>query len=1561
MTQTSDPNTEVSQLKRALLALKEMRARLESIEQARSEPVAVIGMGCRFPGGADSPDRLWQLMMDGVDAISDVPPDRWQVEEIYDPDFMAPGKANTRWAGFIDRVDEFDPAFFGISPREAVHMDPQQRILLQVAYEALENAGQPLEALEGSLTGVYVGVLSHSSDYAFMQMRDLTDIDTHTGAGTAHSIIANRLSYLFDFQGPSIALDTACSSSLVAAHLAVQSLRQHECNLALAAGVNLFLTPESTVTFSKLQMMALDGRCKTFDACADGFVRGEGCGVLVLKRLSDALADGDRILALVQGTAVNQDGRTNGLTAPNGLAQQKVIRQALANARVSPEKISYVETHGTGTKLGDPIEVEALAEVIGKPGPDSPPCYIGSVKTNVGHLEAAAGIVGLIKTVLVLHHGMIPPHLHLQKLNPLIQLENTRFKIATTPQPYPRSDAMPRLAGVSSFGFGGTNAHVILREAPAIPDQQSASASAPYLLPLSARSDTSLHDLAGAFQEFLASTPASLTDILYTAAKRRTRHAKRLALVGSSAEDLIEKLEAFRANNSHADVAQGQAMPASERGLAFVFSGQGPQWPGMGRELMQSEPVFRAKIEEIEALLRQYVDWPLADELRKPEGESRLNETEVAQPAIFAMQVALAALWKSWGITPEAVVGHSIGEIAAAHIAGVLSLEDAVRVVYHRSRLMQRVTGLGKMAAVGLPQEEVDALLSSYSGLSLGAVNSPVSSVLSGDGEALGEIVTSLSAKGTFARMLPVNYAFHSPVMDSLMPELEDALRGLAPQPANIALYSTVRGARAAAGDYDAAYWARNIRRPVLFAQAVKAMLESGCNTFVEVSPHPVLSESVRQSLDGNVDALIVPTLRRSQPERGVMMRGLGALFTRGYAINWDALVRGGRLVDLPNYPWQNARYWLPNSAYRVETRVRPRPAEQQESQAPDWLYDLVWQPLELAAENTAEGTPGSWLVLADAGELGSALAQQFDKLGQNCDVIAAGNPSGIGDWLRSANNPRGVIDLRACELSDPLQDAACASALESVKTLLSCEGGNTPRLWLVTRAVHSVDGEKILPPAANQSLLWGLGRTVGLENPEIWGGLIDLDQSDTAELAQAVASIVTAPGGEDQVAVRQGKCFGLRMQRAEQPPAVMPELSGDGAYLITGGLGGLGLQLARWLFEHGARHIVLTSRTGLPRPADRDAIDPESALGKRIAAVRALEAGGAAVTVVAADVADEMQMLVLMSSFGKTLPPLRGVIHAAGVVSTQTAAGMDLDTLRAVLKPKVTGAWILHRLTQDQQLDFFVVFSSSAAVLGSHGLGHYAAANAYLDTFAAVRRGMDLPTLSVNWGWWAGAGMATAQIEEQFQQIGQRAMPVKDALQALGALISSGETHKMVASIDWERFKPIYEARRKRPLVEHMHAEAHPQPEQVKEEATFIEQLLSMPAGKRFDGLKAHVRKQVGQVLGFSESDTIDPNQGFFTIGMDSVMAVQLSSRLSASLGKTLPATLAFEYPTIQALTTCLADDVLKLNVIAQPAAAAEPQPVEPPEPKKTLSEDELLSKLDDELAAFTRFADGD
>lgn len=677
----------------ALIAVRRLQGELDDLKRARTEPIAIIGMSCRFPGGANSPEAFWQLLAEGRDAVTEVPQNRYDIDAYYDPDIEAPGKMISRWGAFLDQIDQFDPLFFGISPREALYLDPQQRLLLEVTWEAMERAGLVPEKLAGSQTGVFIGLFNR--DYFDIQLEQLVydggaSATAYTGIGNGPSFAAGRISYLLGLHGPSMVIDTVCSSSLVAVHLACQSLRNGECTTAFAGATNLVFYPLSTVITSKMRALSPQGRCKTFDAAADGFVRGEGCGGVVLKRLSQALADGDPILALIRGSAVNHDGRSSGLTAPNPLAQQAVIRQALGNASVRPEEITFIETHGTGTRLGDPLEFEALRATVGQPRPDGSECVLGSVKTNIGHLEPAAGVAGLIKTVLCLQHGLIPPNLHFHDLNPHISLDDTPFVIPTALRPWPATSR--RFAGVGGAGLSGTNAHVVLEEAPRIlrAVDQARSPTQPYMLTLSARSAEALRTLIEEVRHSLQAgdlANEALGDICYTAALRRPHYAHRLALVARTHTQVCDTLQAFLAGQQRPGLSSGVA-EAPAQGAVFIFSGQGAQWPGMGRQLLEQEPVFRATLEACDRLFVQYAGWSILDELTADPGRSRLDETAVAQAWRRDMQLGLAALWQARGIVPQAVVGHSVGEIAAAHIAGVLSLEAAITVVFHRGRLM---------------------------------------------------------------------------------------------------------------------------------------------------------------------------------------------------------------------------------------------------------------------------------------------------------------------------------------------------------------------------------------------------------------------------------------------------------------------------------------------------------------------------------------------------------------------------------------------------------------------------------------------------------------------------------------------------------------------------------------------------------------------------------------------------------------------------------------------------------------------------------------------------------
>ncbi len=768
-----------------------------------SEPIAIVGIGCRYPG-AENVQALWKLLCQGEDAITALQDDRWDPERYYHPDPSAPGKMGTRLGGFLPKLDEFDAQFFGISPREAPHVDPRQRLMLEVTWEALEDAGIPPYALAGTNTGVYVAILSN--DYDQLLSRNLNRIDAYTGPGTANSILANRISYWLDLHGVSIAIDTACSGSLVAVHLACQGLHRGEFSMALVGGVNLNLLPKSNVFFTKAGALSSNGRCKTFDDEADGIVRSDGAGMIVLKPLAQAQADGDPIYAAICGSALNHDGRSNGIMAPNGQAQQQMLREAYRQAGITPDQVQYIEAHGTGTRLGDPIEVTALGAILATNRQPDHPCVLGSIKTNIGHTEAAAGIASLIKAALAIRYRMIPPNLHYQKPNVLIPFDELPFTVYQELSPWPSPD-QPLIAGVSGFGFGGTNAHVVLQEGPQPVQSLSVSETdQPYLVPLSAHTPEALHQLAQAYRETLLNeqTRPALPDMAYTAAVRRSHHPQRLALVARSNEDVVESLSAFLDGEEHPRIINGTT-PANDGGkLAFVFSGQGSHWIKMGLNLFASEPIFRQTLTQCDELLRWYVKWSLLDELTAPESASRLHETDVTQPAIFAIQAALADLWAFWGIVPDMIVGHSLGEVAATYAAGVLTLEDAIHIVFHRSRLMKQVAGRGKTAVVGLSMAEAQGVLAGFEArLAVAGSNSPTTSVLAGDPETLHQVLNSLQERKVFCRELKgINIAFHSPQMDPLRNELVEVLNGLMPQPARIPIFSTLTGQTAQGSDF---------------------------------------------------------------------------------------------------------------------------------------------------------------------------------------------------------------------------------------------------------------------------------------------------------------------------------------------------------------------------------------------------------------------------------------------------------------------------------------------------------------------------------------------------------------------------------------------------------------------------------------------------------------------------------------------------------------------------------------------------------------------------------------
>jgi acyl transferase domain-containing protein/SAM-dependent methyltransferase len=917
----NDEAEQLSPVKRALLEVRELRARLDRAEHTQRQPVAIVGIGCRFPGNVRTPDAFWGLLHDGVDAITEVPRDRWDIDVYYDANPDASGRMCTRFGGFVDEVDRFDPYFFGITPREAAAMDPQQRLLLEVAWEALEHAALAPEKLAGTDTGVFVGI--SIDDYAHLQTKanDPSRLDSYFASGSAHSVAAGRISYLLGLRGPSLAVDTACSSSLVAVHLACQSLRAGECRTALAGGVNVILTPDNSVGLSRARMMALDGRCKTFDAAADGYVRSDGCGIVVLKRLSDAIADGDRVLAVIRGTAVNQDGRTSGLTVPNGPAQEALIARALGAAGIAPADVHYVEAHGTGTSLGDPIEVQALASAYGSGRTADRPLLVGSVKSNIGHLESAAGVAGLIKVVLALQHGEIPASLHFREPNPHIPWGQVPVSVVSAPRPWPDG---PRIAGVSSFGFSGTNAHAVVEEAPVRPDPAEPAVDRPsHVLALSAQTPSALEALAARYATSLATGEPSIGDVCHTANAGRSHFPHRAAILADSLDQLRDRLEAVSKSQASDGIAIGKAAPNGAAEIAFLYTGQGAQYAGMGRRLYDAQPTFRRAIDRCAELLQPHIGRPLTSILFDDDGA--LDSTAWAQPALFSLEYALTQLWRSWGIEPSIVLGHSLGEYVAACVAGVFGLEDALRLVATRGRLMNATAADGAMAAVFADPDRVAAATAPYAErVAIAAINGPEETVISGPRDLVATITASLEAAGVRTQSLATSRAFHSPAMDPVLDEFEGEARALAYHAPEIPIVANATG-EFAGGDTmaNASYWRRQLREPVRFHQSLAALFTRGCPILVEIGPAPVLLGLAQRSAS-STQPLRLPSLRKGRDDWSEILASLASLYAAGVRVDWAGFDRDYRRskIALPTYPFERTRCWIEEVATRPGPRV---------------------------------------------------------------------------------------------------------------------------------------------------------------------------------------------------------------------------------------------------------------------------------------------------------------------------------------------------------------------------------------------------------------------------------------------------------------------------------------------------------------------------------------------------------------------------------------------------------------------------------------------------------------
>ncbi|NEQ49336.1 MAG: type I polyketide synthase [Leptolyngbya sp. SIO3F4] len=1539
------------------------------------EPIAIIGMGCRFPGGRN-PTEYWQLLHRGEDAISEVPTSRWSLDDLYNPEPGTPGKISTRYGGFLDQIDHFDPHFFGISPREAERIDPQQRLLLEVAWEALENAAIAPDSLSHSPTGVFIGC--GNFDYGILLAQDRERISAYDGTGSTLGIVANRLSYLLNLRGPSLSLETACSSSLVAVHVACQSLRSGETNLALVGAVSLMLSPEQTIAYSQARMMAADSRCKTFDASADGYVRGEGCGMVVLKRLTDALQDGDLIQAVIRGSAVNQDGLSNGLTAPNGPSQQAVIRQALKNAGVEPAQVSYVEAHGTGTSLGDPIEMRSLKAVLMHARQPDQPCWIGSVKTNIGHLEAAAGMASLIKVILTLKHQEIPPHLHLKTLNPLIDLSETPFAIPTQCQPWVVKTGT-RIAGISAFGFGGTNAHVIVEAPPPLPcyhSPVSAIADSLHLVTLSAQTESALRETVKQYAKHIAEHPhLPLADISATTHQGRNHFDHRLALLATSATQLKKQLQVWSQGNTQGAI-QRQISRRQPPKLAFLFTGQGSQYIGMGRQLYETQPVFRQALQACDQLLQEQLHPSLLSVLYPENGTGKLlQQTAYTQPAIFAIAYGLYLLWQSWGIHPKIVMGHSVGEYAAACVAGIFSWEDGLRLIAERGRLMQALPTDGGMIAVLASAEDIQTKIAALDGqVAIAAFNGPKSVVLSGRQTVLNDLATDLTATGIRVKPLEVSHAFHSPLMEPMTEAFHQVAKSISYAKPCLPIISTVTGQVITDAMANADYWCRQILQPVRFDQAMVNLMSQGYQGLLEIGAKPVLLSMGRQCVsasEANKTAWL-PSLRPEQPDKQTLLYSLGELYVRGAKIDWQGVDPiPVQRVPLPTYPFERQRYWLDSAPKPAplpisqqsavlsllangkitqltttlqsqlalppdESKVLPKVLEalvQQHRQqaavmAPsESLYAVEWQKQSLPTVVSSEvEAVNSWVILTDQQGIGQQLAQQLQEQGAIVAVVYPGdeyrqlgpltwevNPINDATTVLQAiaqklPGPRRVLHLWALDMPTDIRHSeresicqqGCGSLLRWVQAITKYQENNW-QLWLITQGAT--------PAAATltnlaATTLWGMGQVIALEHPDLMGGLIDLPPQPTTSDLERLLADIQFTSGEDRIAYRYGQRYVARLTTCHpQMMSHTPPITSMGTYWITGGLGALGLKLAGWLVSQGARHLVLSGR----RVPTMEAATT----------IHQLRQHGATVISLTADVTNESDLKQVLEVIRTTLPPLRGVIHAAGTVSYETLNSLTWEKFSTVLQPKVIGVWLLHNLTEAMDLDYFIVFSSIASVWGSAGQAHYAAANAFLDGLAHYRQQQNQPGLSVNWGPWDGGGMTTPEAQAKLMEMGIMPLVPDQALANLAQLLQQSKPQMTVANVQWSRFRAVYELRRSAPLLDQMPLMALDDSTTVPETSAspVLRQRLEeiLPLAARREQLVAALQTEVGQVLGLSTDRVADVNSGFFDMGMDSLMAIDLKNRLEGTLGVNLPGTLIFECPTIIHLADHLIENVLE------------------------------------------------
>jgi len=1561
MSNTSN-NSSLSTVKQALLALQSTRSQLLAVESAKYEPIAIIGIGCRYPGGVNSLKDFWNLLNASKDIVGDIPSTRWNAHEYHDNNYDNLGKIVTTKGAFFTNVQESDPIFFGISPKEAKSMDPQQHLLLEVCWETLESAGVLPETLRGSKTGVFIGICNQ--DYSTLLMtREKEAIDAYMTTGMAHSVAAGRISYIFGFQGPCLAVDTACSSSLVAIHLACQSLRNKESDFAIAGGVNLILCPETSIDFSRNHMLSTDGLCKAFSEEANGFGRGEGCGLVFLKRLSDVDTTKEHVLALIKGSATNQDGSSSGLTAPNGPSQQRVILDALENARVSPSEIEYIEAHGTGTSLGDPIEIGALNQTLCIDRDKSNPLLIGSVKTNLGHSEAAAGVSGLIKVVLAMQHNKIPPHLHCHALNTHIPWDEMPIKVTKEGVSW-SSDEKPHIAGVSSFGFSGTNCHIIIQQSSPEKTQpfdfRSNIALRPkHILHISGRSFFALKDQVRRYASHLLHLQADeLINFCFSANTTRTHFEHQLVLCASSIEEFIEQMENFLQNETtsqqnyhHSDLNLRSSK------VAWFFTGQGSQFSGMGKELYETQPVFKATIDECAKILQPLIDISLTDLLFKTDSEI-IHQTQYTQPALFAFEYALGKMWLSWGVKPTMVAGHSVGEYVAACIAGVFSLNDALYLICARARLMQSIQHPGAMVSIVASAASIQELIfqeNLENFIEIAAINTPQDTVISGDEGGIKQLIYALEKQKMRFKVLKVSHAFHSKYMDPILEEYQGILDTVKYSSPNIPIVSNLTGNVIFDEITNSSYWINQLRKTVQFSKIIEYIFKNSINTILEIGPQPILIGMCEAHPLKTEHVQLLPSIFKTQNSWDTITETVCQLHLQNHPIDWNSwdLPYRPEKISIPTYAFNRQRHWFNDSLITARESLIPTShllnliKSGQESQVVNFLMTqdtfnkndntiiqkianiLIkdYQSTKKITENfyikpiwleqkkkDFQNTPirkRNIILFDPSGD--TQVTELINELNHTCiQIISGSNFSKKSDvlWTLNLSNAghfsQVIQDISSENTIDDIffvwpkslfekgpTDFSIENLLLSISALCKATNFlvNSPKIWFIQPMTSKVNHELFSIPFS--SVLNGFCRSLFLECPQLKGGLVELDLLQLNEFILELQN----PVHEDQLRFQNGARYVGRIQRTQLSTRQNATFQKSASYLITGGLGAIGRKILEMLVQDGAHQIFVMTRSA-----------PQK---ETLTYIEALEKSGPKITVLLCDCSNLSDMSLAFEKISQQDFPLKGLFHAAGIIHSQPALELKEKQVFETLQAKIHGTWLLHQFTQSMQLDFFVMFSSISALVGSSELATYAAANSFMDGFSNYRHSLNLPSMSINWGPWQDKGMVQYSQEGGYKikASGLRELVPDEAIKLLKELLPNAFPQIGIVDADWNQLNNLYATRGEINIFDLLIDQEKIENFDVRP-SLFLE-LENIPVWDRFDYLVLQLQAQIRSLLQFSEKEEVDPKRGFFDMGMDSLMALRLKAFLEKGFSIKLPPSIIFDYPKIELLAHHLLDIV--------------------------------------------------